>query len=82
MTFGGGIALDKYNGERTLSSLIEFVSKQSGHEDDNVKSNTATGSEEQKKNKVILLSFSSYASFFSHSSSISISITIFNTVQN
>ncbi|XP_003384827.2 PREDICTED: thioredoxin domain-containing protein 5-like [Amphimedon queenslandica] len=48
LTFGGGIALDKYDGERTLSSLIAFVSKQSGHDDDKV-ANTA--SEDQKKNK-------------------------------
>lgn len=58
MTFGGGIALDKYNGERTLSSLIDFVTKQSGRDDDKVAANT--DEEDQKKNKVIVPSLSLY----------------------
>lgn len=52
ITFGGGISLDKYNGERTLSALIAFINKQTGQEDEAVVTNAGTANKE-KENKVI-----------------------------
>lgn len=53
ITFGGGISLDKYNGERTLSALIAFINKQTGQEDEAVVANNAGTANKEKENKVI-----------------------------
>ena len=54
ITFGGGISLDKYNGERTLSALIAFINKQTGQEDEAVVTNNAGTANKEKENKVIM----------------------------